>query len=37
MCDEWMPSIEMAMSFAEFEQLPRNAAVELDIVAALES
>lgn len=30
MCDEWMPSIEMAMSFAEFEQLPRNAAYKYE-------
>lgn len=26
MCDEWMPTIELAMSLAQFEQLPRNAA-----------
>lgn len=30
MCDEWMPTIEMAMSLAEFEQLPRNAAYKYE-------
>lgn len=30
MCDEWMPRLNLSMSFEEFQQLPRNAAYKYE-------